>query len=104
MSGSGEVIELVLSWFVTNALTFLIVIADERRMKDEMLERAWPPSSRDSAIVVFGVLALPVHFMKTRGHLGSLRGLLGFPLGLVLGVVAIVVIAYVDGFLLESIF
>jgi len=103
MPGS-EIIELVLSWIVTNALTFLVVIVDERRMSEEKLERAWPPPSRDAAIVAFGVLALPVHFIKTRGHFRSGRGALGLVVGLLMGVVAVVVVALVSGLLLEGLF
>lgn len=98
-----HVIELVISWIVTTALTFLVVIVDERRMSHERLERAWPEASRDAAIIAFGVLALPIHFMKTRTHFRSARGLLGLPLGLVLGVVAIVVIAFVGGLIVTVI-
>jgi hypothetical protein len=104
MSGNGEVIALVLSWIVTNALTFLVVIVDERRMDEATRERAWPPPSRDAAIVAFGVLALPIHFIKTRGHLQSARGVLGFPLGLVMGVMAVVVVAFVSSVALEGAF
>lgn len=99
----GEIILLVVSWVVTNAFTFLIVILDERRMSEDRLERAWPPSSRDAAIIAFGVLALPVHFTKTRGHLRSARGVLGFPLGLLMGVVAVVLVALLSGLFLELI-
>src|SRR5262252_1926457 len=102
--GSGEVIQLVLSWIVTTLLTFVIVIVDERRMDDDRLEQAWPPSSRDAAIVAFGVLALPVHFIKTRGHVRSVRGFLGLLLGFVMGIVAIAVVAVASELLLEGVF
>ena len=99
----GEVIELLLSWFVTTTLTFGVVIADERRMSAERLARAWPPSSRDAAIIAFGVLALPVHFARTRGRWGSVRGVLGYPLGLFLGLLAMVVVAVASGLLVSGI-
>ena len=102
--GPSEVVELVLSWVVTNALTFLVVIVDERKiLREDALERAWPPSSRDAAIVAFGILALPVHFIKTRGHFRSLRGLLGFPLGLVLGVTAVIAVGLGSWLVLEGV-
>lgn len=94
---------LAASWVVTNALTFLVVIIDERRMSEDMLERAWPPSSRDAAIVAFGVLALPVHFVKTRGHFKSARGVLGFPLGFVMGVATVILVALGSDLVLEGI-
>jgi hypothetical protein len=98
----AQVIELLLSWIVTTALTFLVVIIDERRMRDDKLERAWPASSRDAAIVAFGVLALPVHFVKTRGHFRDLRGIFGLVLGLVIGIVAFVAVAFTSGLILAG--
>ena len=103
-SEASEVLGLVLSWLVTTALTFLVVILDERRLPEDKLERAWPPSSRDAAIVAFGPLALPIHFAKTRGSLRSLRGLLGFPVGLAIGAAALVVVALVSGLLVEGVY
>jgi hypothetical protein len=104
LTESAAILELVVSWIVTTALTFFIVIADERLMREERLERAWPPTSRDAAIVAFGVLALPIHFARTRGHFRNLRGLLGIPLGLVMGAVAVVVVAFLGGLILEGVF
>ena len=69
----AEVIELLVSWVVTTALSFVVVMFDERRLCEEQLERAWPPSSRSAALVAFGVLALPFHFAKTRGTWTSAR-------------------------------
>ncbi len=94
---------LVLSWVITTALTFVVVRLDERRLSEEKLERAWPASSRDAAIVAFGLLALPFHFGKTRGHLRSVRGLLGYPLGFLLGIAALLLVAFVSGMVLEGI-
>src|SRR5688572_25095115 len=89
-----HVLELVLSWVVSTTLLFVVVIVDERRfLKEEQLERAWPPSSRDAAIVAFGGLALPIHFMKTRGHFKNAWGILGIFLGLAFGIIALVVIS-----------
>ena len=88
-----EVIELFLSWAVTNALTFLVVIVDTRRLSEDRLERAWPPASRDAAIIAFGLLALPFHFAKTRGTWTSVRGVLGRALGFTLGLAVAFVVA-----------
>lgn len=94
-------IELLLSWFVTTALLFVVVIADERRMSEERLERAWPPASRDAAIVALGILALPFHFARTRGRFFTLsarehlRWWLGLALGLALSVAVTLVNAAV---------
>jgi hypothetical protein len=91
-----------LSWAVTTALTFVVVRADERFMREERLERAWPPASRDAAIVAFGPLALPIHFARTRGHFRSVRGVLGIPLGLIMGFAALVVVAFASQLVLEG--
>ena len=94
---------LVLSWIVTTALLFAVVILDERRLPPEQLERAWPPSSRTAALVAFGILALPIHFMRTRGNLRSLRGALGVAWGFVLGGLLVLVVALIDTALLTAI-
>ena len=76
-----DVLEILVSWAVTTAFMFAVVIIDERRMDrrdDPRLERAWPPSSRASAIVGFGVLALPLHFLRTRRSLLGLLLAIGF--------------------------
>ncbi len=91
---SHEIIELVLSWVVSTTLNFTVVILDERRiLNEEQLERAWRPTSRDAAIVAFGGLALPIHFMKTRGHFKSAKGILGIFVGLLLGIVVLVIVS-----------
>jgi hypothetical protein len=72
----AEVAGMVISWALTTAALFAIVLFDERRMRPEHLERAWPPSSRNAALVVFGVLAIPIHFIRTR------RSLAGVALGI----------------------
>lgn len=92
----AEILELAVSWVITTALLFAVVIFDERRMDEATLERAWPPASRDAAIVYFGLLALPLHFARTRGDLRSARGVAWTALGLVLGVIAATAIVLVD--------
>jgi hypothetical protein len=97
------IIELVLSWAIGVALTFVVVLFDERRMTEERLERAWPTASRNAAIVLFGILVLPFHFARTRGSFKSLRGVLGVVLGFAAGIVAIVVVAVVSQLLVDGI-
>lgn len=99
----AQVIELLLSWIVTNALTFAVVILDERRMDEERLERAWPPASRDAAIVGFGLLALPFHFARTRGDWKTARGLRNRVLGLALGIVVAILVALLSGLVISGI-
>lgn len=54
-----------------------IVRRDVKRLDAERLARAWPESSFWSAVVLFGPLCLPFHFVRTR------RSILGLLLGLV---------------------
>lgn len=56
---------------------------DERRLPEGMLARAWPQASFWSAVVAFGPLCLPVHFVRTR------RSVMGFLLGLLALAVAL---------------
>lgn len=93
----SEIAELLVSWAVTTALSFAVVIAHERVMGEERLERAWPPASRDAAIVAFGSLALPFHFAKTLGHLRSPAGALWILLGLAAGLVAAFLVLLASG-------
>ena len=43
-----------------------IVRWDLRRLTGENLARSWPDASLWSAVVVFGPLCVPVHFIRTR--------------------------------------
>lgn len=98
----AQVIELVLSWVVTNALTFGVVIFDTRRLSEERLERAWTPVSRDAAIIAFGVLALPFHFAKTRGTWTSADGITRRILAFKAGVVVAAVVVLASGLLITA--
>jgi hypothetical protein len=76
-----DVLEILVSWAVSTAFMFAVVMLDERRMDlrdDPRLERAWPPSSRASAIIGFGVIALPLHFLRTRRSFVGVLLALGF--------------------------
>lgn len=90
-----EAIGLLLVWLVTTGLTFLVVVLDERRLgrRDEArLERAWPPTSRDAAIIALGPLALPFHFARTRGRFFSLDEHHRWWMGLGMGIIATIVV------------
>jgi hypothetical protein len=52
--------------------------------------------------VVFGPIVLPLHFARTRGHLRSLKGVLGYPLGFALGVLAMLLVLFVAELGLEA--
>lgn len=79
----------------------LIVKFDERRLSEERLERAWPPASRDSALIGLALLGAPIvglfavwfHFFRTRSGplwLPWKWSIRGFALG-VLAVLAIMI-------------
>jgi hypothetical protein len=74
-----DIVELVIPWAVTTYYLFALLAWDEHRLarvSPAMLARAWPPTTRSVAIVYFGVLAIPVHFGRTRRSvLGVLQGL-----------------------------
>ncbi len=103
MFPGAQVLELLVSWAVTTALTFAVVLFDERRLDEERLERAWPIASRALYIVYLGVLSLPFHFAKTRGHCKSGRGILGIVAGLLLGVVAGIAVAIASGLIVTGV-
>ena len=67
----GVVLDLVLGV----ALTAWVVRLDMRRLPPERLLRSWNVASFWSAVVAFGPLSIPVHFVRTR------RSVLGFLLG-----------------------
>lgn len=97
MFPGAQIIEWLVSWAVTTALTFVVVLADERRLSAERLARAWPIASRTLTIVYLGVLSLPFHFAKTRGHFKSARGVAGVMLGFMAGLGAAVVVTLASG-------
>ena len=72
----GEVLLFTVSFALGIAVPVGIVRRDLTRLKGEALARAWPDASLWAAVVMFGPLCLPVHFIKTR------RIWLGVALGL----------------------
>lgn len=79
-----EVLSLVIQLSVAAGLPALIVRLDERRLDLRGQGRCWPRTSLWSAVVVFGLLCLPVHFVRTRRSLGGLA--LGLAWALVVAV------------------
>jgi len=55
-----------LSFALGIAVPAVIVRRDLGRLTGERLARAWPEASLWSAVVVFGPLCLPIHFIRTR--------------------------------------
>ena len=81
----GELIVLFVQMGLGIVLPAWIVRRDERRLDERRLERAWPPATFWCAVVTFGPLCLPVHFLRTRR---SAKGL-GLGLAWLLGVVSV---------------
>jgi hypothetical protein len=85
--GNVEFVQVVTSWVASVGAFATLVIRDERRLKKPALEHAWPPASRDAAILgvflfgaAYAVLAVLIHFARTR------RTLRGAAIGLFWGV------------------
>lgn len=73
--------------FVLNiALPWWIVRTSMRLLPEPARERAWNEASFRSAVVVFGPLALPVHFARVGLGPERWHWLLRVPMGLLLGV------------------
>jgi hypothetical protein len=70
------VAEVVLQIVLSIVLTAAVVRRDERRLGAEQLARAWNYASFWTAVVVFGPLCIPVHFLRVR------RSVAGLGLGL----------------------
>lgn len=71
----AEIASLLASWATTTAAIFALLAWDERRLDDAQRARAWPVASRRCAVVVMGLLCVPVHFWRTRrSALGLLLG------------------------------
>lgn len=62
----SEVAELLGEWALSTGATFSLLRWDESRLGRARLARAWPPSSKLSAAVLFGPWCLPIHFYRTR--------------------------------------
>jgi len=79
----SEILVIALSFVLNAALPYAIVKRDLGRLSADRLSRAWNEASFLSAVIAFGPLSIPVHFVKTR------RSWAGLGLGLGLGAGAI---------------
>jgi hypothetical protein len=81
----NEVLLFAVSLALGIAIPAAIVRYDVTRLRDERLARAWPDSSIWSAVVVFGPLCLPIHFLRTRRNWAGLAlGVFGLATAVVL--------------------
>ncbi len=65
----AEVLLFCLSFALGIAVPATIVRRDLARLDGERLNRAWPDASLWAAVVAFGPLSVPVHFLRTRRSL-----------------------------------
>jgi hypothetical protein len=65
-AGLGEVLLYTLSFVLGIVVPAGIVRWDVSKLTGERLARAWPDASLWSAVVVFGPISVPVHFLRTR--------------------------------------
>lgn len=84
IAGAGPALLLLAAQLLSAAGTLAVVTWDERRLAPQLAERAWNDASRWSACVVFAVLAVPVHFLRTRRSLLGLALGVGWTVGLML--------------------
>ncbi|MCL2726066.1 MAG: hypothetical protein FWD69_16695 [Polyangiaceae bacterium] len=86
-----EVVLLLASWIELVAVSVIVVRLDEKRLDEDALARAWPPSSRDNALIglpflgspILGLFAVWLHFARTRRF--SLKGM-GYGTAWVIGI------------------
>jgi hypothetical protein len=71
-----EILVVASSFVLNAALPYWIVKYDLRRLGPDRLSRAWNDASFLAAVLAFGPLSIPVHFVKTR------RSWVGLALGL----------------------
>lgn len=94
----GEVLLFTLSFMLGIAVPAAIVRRDVARLAGEQLSRAWPDASLWSAVVVFGPISVPIHFLRTRrSWLGLALALGWFVLALLLVAAPVEVLAQIFG-------
>jgi len=106
-----EVVLIIVSCTVVITASSLIVRFDERRLSEKQLEWAWPPSSRDNAVIGLAMLVTPLlglfavwfHFVRTRrgNWRGFVLGKLAVLVILILNAVAVLSLASAVGLEIE---
>jgi hypothetical protein len=96
-AGYAEILELGAGLVLNFALTFAALWTDERYLahhRPDLLERAWPSSTRLSAAMAFGPLCLPIHYWRTSSSLA--RRMLGLGAAAAVIVVVQIVVVLID--------
>lgn len=94
----GEVLLFTLSLALGIAVPAAIVRWDLGRLRGERLARAWPEASFWLAVVVFGPICLPVHFIRTRrSWAGVGLGVLSLGLGVLLVALPVEAVGWIVG-------
>ena len=83
----GEILLFTLSFALGIAVPAAIVRRDLAKLGREQLARSWPDASLWAAVVAFGPLSVPIHFLRTR------RSWLGVGLALLWFVAAVFLVA-----------
>jgi hypothetical protein len=75
----SEVVQLVTSASLQILLTYWIVRRDDRRLTGIASARAFPTATFWIAVVVFGPVSIPIHYVRTRrSWTGLMLGILWF--------------------------
>ncbi len=75
----SEVFLLLVSATLQISLTFLVIRRDEGRLTGVAAARGFPSATFWVAVIVFGPLSIPIHFVRTRrSWTGLMLGLLWF--------------------------
>lgn len=76
--GDVELLQVVVSWTVTLPAAACLIVMDERRLKGDALDNAWPPQSRDAALfaswnmgLIYLCVCVWLHFVRTRRSLAG---------------------------------
>lgn len=94
----AEVLLVVIQMGLGIALPWWVVRRDMRRLPSKQLARTWNDASLWSALVAFGPLCVPVHFIKARRNAwGALLGVFWLVAVLAVTGAAVVLLSWVFG-------
>ena len=85
-----EIAAILVSGAVSWGVSAWIILRDEKKLPEEMRERAYPPATLAASVFLFQQIAVLVHFVRTR------RSIKGFFVGLGWAAAAMVPSVLVD--------